>query len=64
MINKSADTFEKSLLSILLISYIQPFEDGNKRTARLIGNAMLLADMALVFATALSMEFYCFEKNT
>jgi Fic family protein len=33
----------KAMMSILLISYIQPFEDGNKRTARLIGNAILLA---------------------
>jgi len=34
----------KSLAIILLISYIQPFEDGNKRTARLLGNAILLAN--------------------
>jgi len=34
----------KSLIFILLISYIQPFEDGNKRTARLLGNAILLAN--------------------
>jgi len=27
-----------------MISYIQPFEDGNKRTARLLGNAILLAN--------------------
>ena len=27
----------------LLISYIQPFEDGNKRTSRLVSNALLLA---------------------
>ncbi len=33
----------KSMIAILLISYIQPFEDGNKRTARLMGNALLLA---------------------
>ena len=34
----------KALASVLLISYIQPFEDGNKRTARLVGNAVLLAN--------------------
>jgi len=34
----------KSLASVLLISYIQPFEDGNKRTARLLGNAILLVN--------------------
>ncbi len=32
-----------------MLSYIQPFKDGNKRTARLIGNAILLAhDAALL----------------
>jgi fido (protein-threonine AMPylation protein) len=35
--------YDKALLSILGISYIQPFEDGNKRTSRLMGNAMLLS---------------------
>jgi len=34
----------KSLLIVLTISYIQPFEDGNKRTARLFGNAILLVN--------------------
>ncbi len=33
----------KSLMALLLIAYIQPFEDGNKRTARLLGNALLIA---------------------
>lgn len=33
----------KALVFVLLLSYIQPFEDGNKRTARLVGNAILLA---------------------
>jgi len=31
------------LLTILGISYIQPFEDGNKRTGRLMANALLLS---------------------
>jgi Fic family protein len=43
LINESENTFVKTLLALLLISYIQPFEDGNKRTARLIGNAILLS---------------------
>ena len=33
----------KALAAILLTSYIQPFEDGNKRTSRILGNAILLA---------------------
>lgn len=41
---QSTDNFyEKSLLCVLGISYIQPFVDGNKRTSRLIGNAILLS---------------------
>ena len=35
--------FAKALTALLGISYIQPFEDGNKRTARLMANAILLA---------------------
>jgi len=27
-----------------MISYIQPFEDGNKRTGRILANAILLAN--------------------
>ncbi len=37
------NTYERALAFILGIAYLQPFEDGNKRTARLIGNAALLA---------------------
>lgn len=43
LINKKENPFEKVLLAMLLISYIQAFEDGNKRTSRIIGNAILLA---------------------
>jgi Fic family protein len=43
-INKAKDPFSKALLSILMISYLQPFEDGNKRTSRILGNAILLAN--------------------
>lgn len=35
--------YAKALLALLGISYIQPFEDGNKRTSRLMGDALLLA---------------------
>ncbi len=43
IINKEKDSMAKALMVIVLISYIQPFEDGNKRTGRLIGDAILLA---------------------
>jgi len=41
-ISKMADVYSKALFLIIGISYIQPFEDGNKRTSRLMGNAILL----------------------
>jgi len=43
-INSLADPFSKALIAVLMISYIQPFEDGNKRTVRILGNAILLAN--------------------
>ncbi len=36
--------YEKALLGVLGLSYIQPFVDGNKRTSRLFANAILLTD--------------------
>ena len=42
VINKRENVFEKALLTLVLISYIQPFSDGNKRTARIVSNAILI----------------------
>ncbi|MDP2918498.1 MAG: Fic family protein, partial [bacterium] len=42
-VSRSETPYAKVLLALLGISYIQPFEDGNKRTARLIANAMLIS---------------------
>ena len=44
LINREKNSFSKAILLMVLISYIQPFEDGNKRTSRLMGNAILIAD--------------------
>jgi Fic family protein len=41
-INKRARAFERAMLAVLFISYIQPFEDGNKRTGRITGNGILI----------------------
>jgi hypothetical protein len=41
--NRINDPFSKALLMLLGIAYIQPFEDGNKRTSRLSANSVLLA---------------------
>ena len=42
LINNKESVFEQALLALLLLSYIQPFSDGNKRTARIISNAILI----------------------
>ena len=43
LINGKEDVFEKALLTLVLLSYIQAFTDGNKRTARISSNAVLMA---------------------
>lgn len=43
LVNAKRDPYEKALLTLLLIAYIQPFTDGNKRTSRLMANALLIA---------------------
>jgi predicted transcriptional regulator len=42
LVNSKKNVFEKALLPLVLISYIQPFTDGNKRTARIVSNAILI----------------------
>lgn len=41
LINYKKDVFEKAIILMVFIAYIQPFVDGNKRTSRLAGNAIL-----------------------
>ena len=44
LINGKENVFEKALLTLVLLSYIQAFSDGNKRTARITCNAILIAN--------------------
>ena len=44
LINSKNNVFEKALLTLVLLSYIQAFADGNKRTARITCNAILIAN--------------------
>lgn len=44
LINGKSNIFEKALLSLVLLSYIQAFTDGNKRTARIVSNGILIAN--------------------
>lgn len=42
IVNQEKNIFAKSIILMLLIAYIQPFDDGNKRTGRLVANAILM----------------------
>jgi Fic family protein len=42
-VNETTHPFEKALIISSMLAYLQPFADGNKRTARMLSNAVLLA---------------------
>lgn len=44
LVNGKDNVFEKALLTLVLLSYIQAFVDENKRTARITSNAILIAN--------------------
>lgn len=44
LINFKNNIFEKTILALVLLSYIQAFTDGNKRTARIVSNGILIAN--------------------
>jgi Fic family protein len=59
LINSKKNVFEKALLTLVLISYIQPFMDGNKRIARIVSNALLMDEKhcPLSFRTVDSIDY-------
>lgn len=59
LVNSLTDVFAKALLTLVLLSYIQAFADGNKRTARITANALLIAHgyCPLSFRTVDSMDY-------
>ena len=42
LVNLRENVFEKALLILILVSYIQAFMDGNKRLARIVANGILI----------------------
>ncbi len=59
LINLKQNPFEKAFLVLLLISYIQPFNDGNKRTAGILSNAILMVNQLcpISYRTVDSLEY-------
>ncbi|HET9721633.1 MAG TPA: Fic family protein [Candidatus Saccharimonadales bacterium] len=50
IINRTTNPFTKCLLALALIPYLQLFEDGNKRTGRLLANAVLINSVGRGFS--------------
>lgn len=50
IINRFADPVVRSLLALSLIPYLQIFEDGNKRTGRMLANAILISTIGKGFS--------------
>lgn len=58
-INNSPHPIEQALIAVTMLAYIQPFADGNKRTARLVSNALLLAhDIIPISYLTVELETY------
>ncbi|MBC7553119.1 MAG: Fic family protein [Taibaiella sp.] len=59
LVNSTENVFSKAFLVLVLISYIQPFNDGNKRTARIVSNAILMCNhyCPISFRTIDSVEY-------
>lgn len=59
VINAATNVFEKSLWCLVILSYIQAFNDGNKRTARIISNAILISNnyCPISFRTVDTMDY-------
>lgn len=59
LVNVKQNVFEKALLLLVLLSYLQAFDDGNKRTARIVSNACLIhhKHCPISFRTVDSIEY-------
>lgn len=44
LLKTSENDIERAFILLIMISYIQPFTDGNKRTSRMVSNAILISN--------------------
>ena len=59
LIGKANNPYDKALMALAGISYIQPFEDGNKRTSRLVANSILIGhDLAPLSYRSVDIDHY------
>jgi len=50
VVSAPKDPFSKALFALSLLPYLQPFEDGNKRTGRMLANAILIHSIGRGFS--------------
>ena len=50
IVSKPRDPFARALLALGLVPYLQTFEDGNKRTGRMLANAILIISCGTGFS--------------
>jgi Fic family protein len=50
IISRAKNPFVRALLALALIPYLQIFEDGNKRTGRMLANALLISSIGSGFS--------------
>jgi Fic family protein len=50
IINRTSEPFIKALFALVLVPYLQAFEDGNKRLGRLLANAILISSVGVGFS--------------
>lgn len=50
IINRTQNPFTKALLALVFVPYLQAFEDGNKRTGRMLANAVLINSVGRGFS--------------
>ncbi|MES2970922.1 MAG: Fic family protein [Patescibacteria group bacterium] len=68
VISRAANPYVKALLALGLIPYLQIFEDGNKRTGRMLANALLIHSVGKGFslrktdAKALALAYLSFYE--
>jgi Fic family protein len=50
IISRATNPFARGLLALTLVPYLQIFEDGNKRTGRMLANALLITSISRGFS--------------
>lgn len=63
LINSRENVFEKGLLALVLVSYIQPFSDGNKRTASDVNGKLIDSNNDGILGDDYILEFTTSEMD-